>query len=261
MDDSRNRGHAPAHIEDHQQRRLLRLWLVHGRHDAREQLYLGLLPLARRVARRHQTADETLEDLIQVASIGLLKAIDRFDLRRSTPLRAYAERMIDGEVRHHLRDATALLHVPRALLQRARVVSGTGAGMTARLGRRPTPVEIADELDLSPAEVTDALQAQRALRLQSLDALDAGSPEDAVSERLGVDDPRYDLVERRAAVEAVWRSLEPRERECLRLRFVEDLTYARIADRLGLSVTHVARLTTRALSRLQIVASAGDEAA
>ena len=246
-----------------EERWLLERWLVHGQRDAREQLYLKLTPLTRRVARRHQGGRETLDDLLQVAGIGLLKAIDRFDLERSTSLRAYAERMIDGELRHHLRDSAELLHIPRALHDRVRAVSGAGRALAARLGRSPTSAEIADELDLSDTEVSDALEAERALRPQSLDALAAGSADEPVkgADRLGTDDPRFEMVERRAAVDQAWRSLDRRERECLHLRFVEDLTYAEIGARLGLSVTHVARLTARALARLQAVAAAGEEAA
>jgi RNA polymerase sigma-B factor len=135
-------------------------------------------------------------------------------------------------------------------------VAGAATRLAARLGRGPTPDEIGLELGLTVEEVVEARTVDQALRPQSLDALAAqwaGEP----SERLGGEDPAYDLIERRTAIDDAWRSLDRRERECLRLRFVEDLTYAGIAGSLGLSVSHAARLTNRALERLQAVAAAG----
>jgi RNA polymerase sigma-B factor len=231
--------------EHHRERRLLRGWLVHGRPDAREQLVLHLLPLARQLARRYEATGEPREDLVQVASIGVLKAIDRFDLERSTSLRAYAARMADGELRHHLRDHAPAVHLPRALHGRLRAVSGAAARAAARLGRRATPEEIAAEAGLRLAEVVDALEARA--------TLSPADPLDRLAQR-GTEDPRYDLVEQRAAIDGAWRSLEPRERVCLHLRFVEDLTFAQVAARTGLSASHAERLTSRALARLRAVA-------
>jgi RNA polymerase sigma-B factor len=231
--------------EHHRERRLLRGWLVHGRPEAREQLYLRLLPLARELARRYEAAGEPREDLVQVASIGVLKAIDRFDLARSSSLRAYAERMADGELRHHLRDRAPAVHLPRSLHGRLRAVSGAKARAAARLGRRATPEEIATEAGLDLAEVVEALQASA--------ALSPADPLDRVAQR-GMEDPRYELVEQRAAIDGAWRSLDPRERLCLHLRFVEDLTFAEVAARAGISASHAERLTSRALARLRTVA-------
>jgi RNA polymerase sigma-B factor len=249
----------PASPRQVEEQRLLEAWLRHSDIEARDELLHRLLPLARRLARRYEGRGESYEDLVQVASIGLMKAVDRFDPQRGTSLRAYAERMAEGELRHHLRDAAGLLHVPRALHARVRAVSSTAARLGLRPGRRPTPSEISSALELTPAEVADALQVGWALdEIHSLDE-GAGRPDDlplGYADKLGRDDAGFLLVEDRSVIDRVWRSLDPRERESLSLRFVEDLTYREIAARLDLSVTHVVRLVERALARLQTVADA-----
>jgi RNA polymerase sigma-B factor len=236
------------------ERRLLERWLKRGELTAREELVRRLLPLARRIARRYQGMGESLDDLVQVASIGVMKAVDRYDLEHGAPLRAYAERMVDGELRHHLRDAGALLHIPRALHARMLAVLRT----SARLGARPggdVAKEIAAILNLTPAEVVDALQAGSALRVSSLDQPANGEgPRRNYADRVGKDDSRLEMVEDRSVIDRAWRSLDPRERESLVLRLVHELTYREIAERLGMSTTHTVRLVTRALDRLQTVA-------
>ena len=243
-----------------EERKLLERWLTRGDRTAREDLVRGLLPLARRLARRYEGMGESLEDLVQVAAIGVMKAVDRFDLERGTSLRAYAERTIDGELRHHLRDTGALLHVPRALNARILAVLRTAAGLGQRAGGTTTADEIAAILGLTPAEVLDALQAGTALEVGSLDHRAAGKEGQRLSysERLGEDDAGFELVEDRSVIDRAWRALHPRERETLMLRLVDDLTYREIAERLGISVTHAVRLVTRALERLQTVARAAD---
>jgi RNA polymerase sigma-B factor len=246
----------PPRVEE---RRLLERWLKRGELAAREELVHRLLPLARRIARRYVGMGESLDDLVQVASIGLMKAVDRYDLERGASLRAYAERMVDGELRHHLRDAGAPLHVPRALHARMLAVLRT----SARLGARPGgagAAEIAAVLKLTPAEVADALQAGSALRITSLDQRASGSDGLRLSyaDRVGEDDSGFEMVEDRSVIDRAWRALDRRERESLVLRLVHDLTYREIAERLGMSVTHTVRLVTRALDRLQTVARAAE---
>jgi RNA polymerase sigma-B factor len=253
MDCPRPRVRTHAGTAPGRERELLERWLIHGDQLARETLSLMFLPVARRIARRYENTGEAVEDLVQVASIGLLKAIDRFDLRRTTSLRAYAERMIDGELRHHLRDASPSLYIPRALYGKVRAVAATAARLTVHLGRGPTSEEIAKEMGIAAAEVMEALAAKDALRLESLEELtrrEATSP----VRGLGTDDPRFEVIEQRVAVERTWRLLDSRARECLRLRFAEDLTYAEIGERLGLSGTHAARLVNGALVRIRTVA-------
>ena len=243
-----------------EEQRLLERWLTRRDREAREELVRRLLPLGRRLAWRYQGRGESLDDLMQVAAIGLMKAVDRYDPERGTSLGAYAERMADGELRHHLRDTGAPVHVPRALYARVVAVLRTAARLGSRADGGAGAAEIAAILDLSPAQVTDALEAGSALEMRSLDAPAAGAEERRLSyaERIGRDDAGFRLVEDRSVIDRAWRSLDPRERESLVLRLVDDLTYREIAERLGMSVTHVVRLVTRALERLQTVARASE---
>jgi RNA polymerase sigma-B factor len=242
-----------------EERRLLVRWNEHRDLQAKGELLRRLLPVARGIARRYEASGEPLEDLVQVASIGLMKAVDRFDPSRGVPLRCYAGRMADGEVRHYLRDMAGPLYIPRALYERMRAISRATRRM-AVLGHRPTPAEIADTLDLSLAEVLEALQTGRALRTYSLDHEfgDPDGPGGSYADTVGEEDPGFELVEQRSVIERVWNSLSPRERESLRLRHVEDLTFREIADRLGTSSTHAARIVSRSSERLQAVLRAAD---
>jgi RNA polymerase sigma-B factor len=239
-----------------EEQHLLDRWVKRRDPAARDELVQGLLPLARRLARRYDGMGESLDDLVQVAAIGLMKAVDRYDPSHGAPLRAYAERMADGELRHHLRDTGALLHLPRALHARVMAVVRTARGLPSQPGGRSRADEIAAVLNLTPAEVTDALRAGDALNVRSLDEPSRNA--ERYGERLGADDAGFELVEDRSVIDRAWRSLDPRERESLVLRLVHDLTYREIADRLGMSVTHVVRLVTRSLRRLQAVAKASD---
>jgi RNA polymerase sigma-B factor len=244
-----------------QERPLLERWQAHRDTAAREQLLWRLLPLVRAAARRYQASGESLDDLIQVASIGALKAIDRFDLDRPTSLRAYAERLVEGELRHHMRDSGGgLLHLPRKLYARGRAASRAAAQLTAQLGRQPTAQEIADALGLTRSEVVDALDALVAAETHSLDTLATRAGEERLgyTERIGADDPRYELVERSSTLQRAWRTLEPRARTCVRLRLAEERTYGEIAAHVGVSPTHAARLVRQSVARLQAVALAED---
>jgi RNA polymerase sigma-B factor len=187
--------------------------------------------------------------------------VARFDLERGSSLRSYAERTIDGELRHHLRDTGGLLHLPRALHARMLAVLRAGARLGQGKGGTTTAAEIAELLDLTPAEVIDALHAGRALEVDSLDHRSARGDRPALShsERLGQDDAGFELVEDRSVIDRAWRALDPRERETLMLRLAHDLTYREIAERLDMSVTHVVRLVTRGLERLRAVAQASDQ--
>jgi RNA polymerase sigma-B factor len=207
---------APVPPQRVEERRLLERRLRRGELPAREELVRRLLPLARRIARRYEGMGESLDDLVQVASIGVMKAVDRYDLERGGSLRAYADRTVDGELRHHLRDAGALLHVPRALHARMLAVLRTSARLGARTGG-DAAAEIATILKLTAAEVADALQAGSALRVSSLDRQASGADGLRLSyaERVGKDDSRLEMVEDRSVIDRAWRSLDPRERESL----------------------------------------------
>ena len=251
---------APGPRAGIEERRLLERWLTRRERAARDELVRRLLPLARRLARRYDGMGESLDDLVQVASIGLMKAVDRYDPERGASLRAYAERMADGELRHHMRDTGSLLHLPRALHARVMAVVLTAARLGPRPGGRPRAAEIAAILGITPAEVIDALRAGAALQIRSLDQPSGGADGRRLghAERIGEDDAGFKLVEDRSVIDRAWGSLDRRERESLVLRFVHDLTYREIAQRLDMSVTHVVRLVRRALERLQAVARASE---
>jgi RNA polymerase sigma-B factor len=219
----------------------------------REELVRRFLPFARSLALRYSGGGEPSDDLVQVASVGLIAAIDRFDPDRGVPFAAFAAPTILGELRRHFRDRVWTLRVPRGLQERIRSVEDTITGLSNDLERSPTISEIAGNLDLSDAEVLEALEASGARRTVSLDHPGAGDDpgETSVADRIGERDPAFELVEQRAALRSGFRVLSELEREVLRLRFVEDLTQSRIAASVGYSQMHVSRILRRALDRMR----------
>jgi RNA polymerase sigma-B factor len=218
------------------------------------------LPLARHVASRYRGGSEPFEDLVQVAALGLVKAIDRFDAERGSSFTSYAVPTISGEVRRHFRDHTWALRVPRDLQELAIKVSKSEAGLQLELGRVPTAAELADRLDCSVEELLEARDAAGANRMSSLDA-PTGSDEDegaSLADMLGADDERLEDVERVMTVDSALASLDERSRTILRLRFNEELTQAAIGERVGLSQMHVSRLIRQALDTLNDAAAPGD---
>jgi RNA polymerase sigma-B factor len=247
-------GSARRRAED--ERRLLVAYRLNRDCDARNELVRRLLPVAELLARRYAHGAEAHEDLVQVASLGALKAIDRFELGRDTTLASYALPMMDGEIRHHLRDNVGLVHVPRRLGARARMVANASGELAPGLGHPPSPKEIAGSVGLEVEEVHEANRASAAARVLPLEAFARDDHGEALSylDTIGAEDRRYDSVEVGATLAASWRSLDPRTRASVYLRFVEDRTYAEIADRVDLSPTHVARLIGDAVARLRFVA-------
>ena len=219
----------------------------------REELVRRFLPFARSLALRYAGGGEPSDDLVQVASVGLIAAIDRFDPDRGVPFAAFAAPTILGELRRHFRDRVWTLRVPRGLQERIRSVEDAIAKLSNQLERSPTVLEIAETLGASEAEVLEALEASDVRRTVSLDHPSGGddSAEGSVADRLGEQDPGFELVEERAALRAGFRVLTDLEREVLRLRFVEDLTQSKIAARVGYSQMHVSRILRRALDRLR----------
>lgn len=217
-------------------RELFERYARDGDSAAREQLVQRFLPLARQLARRYQRADEPLDDLIQVASLGLVKAIDRFDPERPVAFSSYAVPTILGELKRHFRDRTWSVRVPRDLQELSLKVDRTRAALSVDLRRAPSVAEIAEVLDVTDEQVLEALEASGAYRATSFDAPRAGSdPEegDTLADAVGGDDSGFGLAEDRATLERLMRTIAPREREVLRLRFVEDLTQAEIGERIG----------------------------
>jgi RNA polymerase sigma-B factor len=256
-DDSRE---TRAGIDALEERRLLAAYRTRGDLAARNRLIGALLPLADLVARRYRYGVETHEDLVQVASLGAMKAVDRFDLERSTTLASYAIPMMAGEIRHHLRDNVAPVHIPRRLHARASNLATVAGEMSSRLGHEPSTDEVGRAAGLDDGEVAEALQASMAVAHRSLEGFAKNDHGENLSylEVIGAEDRHYDAVEIRAVLADVWRSFDVRTRASLYLRFVEDRTFPEIAARLEISPTHAARLIGRGRARLRFVARLRD---
>ena len=239
-------------------RQLLEHYHEHGDAATREALIERFVPLARQLARRYQRGNEPIDDLMQVASMGLVKAVDRFDPRRGTTFSTFAVPTILGELKRYFRDATWALHVPRGMQERVSRLHQVSEELQRHLGRSPTTSELAGELSLTIEEVLLTVEAASAYESASLDKerSDLGvSREPVHANSLGRRDERFDLVEYGAAIAPGIMTLGHRERLILRLRFVEDLTQYEIAERIGVSQMHVSRLLRRTLDGLR--ASAG----
>ena len=239
-----------------EERRLFRAYLEQGDLGARERLVERFLPLAKQLARRYGSAGEPLDDLVQVASLGLVKAIDRYELDRGTAFSSFAVPTILGEIKRHFRDTGWTVRVPRAIQERRIKVNRAIPTLTGRLGRSPTTAEIAEHIDASAEEVLEALEAALAYEPVSLDS-SPGSDEDDESwaQAVGHDDPSYKLVEYGATLAPAMRALPERERLILHMRFVEDMTQSQIAEKIGISQMHVSRLIRKALEAMREIAA------
>jgi RNA polymerase sigma-B factor len=223
------------------------------RDSYREKLVDQHIGLVEFLARRFRNRGEPLEDLVQVGTIGLLKAIERFDLEREVEFSTYATPTIVGELKRHFRDKGWAVRVPRRLqelhLELTKVVGSLGQ----ELGRSPTITEIAESASLSEEEVLEGLEIAQAYNFTSLDAPietdDGGST--TFADQLGTDDEHLENLEYRASLAPEMAKLPERERHILYLRFFKGLTQSEIADRLGISQMHVSRLLTRTLMRLR----------
>ena len=228
----------------------------HGDRSAQETLVNRFLPLARQLARRYANSNEPLEDLIQVASLGLLKAIDRFDPTRATAFSSFAVPTILGELKRHFRDKGWSLRVPRDLQELAVRVDRVTDDLESELGRAPTSDEIARRIGISTERVLDAREASAAYRAVSLDhPRDDAEAGDDLVDVIGVEDPGYRLADDAATVERLMSVLSDREREVLRLRFAEDLTQSEIGARVGVSQMHISRLIRQAVDQLREAAA------
>ncbi len=226
---------------------------IDGDAHARELLIERYLPLARRLARRYQHTDEPVEDLVQVASIGLLKAVDRFDCSREVMFSSYAVPTILGEIKRHFRDRTWSVRVPRDLQELALRVDQMVTRLSLGQRRSPSVGEIARAVDVSEEQVLEALEAMGSYRASSLDAPRSSRDEEtqSVAETLGSDDSGFDRAEERATLDLLMMRITERERTVLRLRFRDDLTQAEIGERIGVSQMQVSRLIRQALARLR----------
>jgi RNA polymerase sigma-B factor len=232
------------------------LWSLRDRDPrgpARDELARRYLPLARKLASRYANPNEPLEDLVQVASLGLLKAIDRYSVDRGTSFPSFAVPTILGELKRHFRDTGWSVHVPRDAKELALRVDRASREMTDRLGRSPQVDELAQFLELSVEDVIGALEAASAHFGTSLDAPASSSDPDAgpLVEMLGSEDDGFALAETTLDLATAVRRLPYLERRALSLRFAEDLKQTEIAERLGCSQMQVSRLLARATRRLE----------
>jgi RNA polymerase sigma-B factor len=209
-------------------------------------------PLATHLARRYANRGEPVDDLVQVASVGLLKAVERFDPERGLEFSTFATATVEGELKRHFRDKTWSVRVPRRSQELHLRIAQTVAVLSQRLGRAPRIPEIAHELGIRDEEVLEAMEAGGAYRSASLDAPGGEDRESSgLAGRLGFPDVNFDLIEHRVVIEHALESLPEREQTILRLRFFEDLTQTEIAERVGVSQMHVSRLLARSLASLR----------
>ena len=251
---SKARDRAPAPAE----RELVLRYHRWGDMAAREELVKRFLPLARDLARRYTYTDEPFDDLLQVACLGLVKAIDRFDPDRGAKLSSYAAPTMLGELKRHFRDKGWALRLPRDLQERALAVGRETETLSKRLGRSPKPREVAQALGCSVEQVLDAHEAAASYQATSLNAPAVRDDDDAASlvDMIGAEDSGYGLVEDRYAIATMWKELTEVERKVIELRFMSDLTQREIGERMGYSQMHVSRLVRRALNRLEEAATA-----
>jgi RNA polymerase sigma-B factor len=216
----------------------------------REELVRRFMPLARSLAMRYRRQTESLDDLVQVAGLGLVKAIDGFDPGRERPFAAYAVPTILGELRRHFRDHVWNVRLPRALQERTMKLDSATRVLTDELGRFPTPSELAERLDLSVEDVLEGLEADHALRTLSLDAPRRNDDEDAMPgvETLESVEGGYDRIESQLAAESA--GLNSREWRILRMRFVENRTQREIASEFDVSQMQISRISRKALWKL-----------
>jgi RNA polymerase sigma-B factor len=246
---------------DVQARRLLALQRLgeqdpeHGR--VRSEAICAGLPLARKLARGFQRSGEPLEDLVQVATIGLIKSVDRFDPDRGVPFNRYAAPTIVGELKRYVRDVGWRLHIPRRLQELHLEIVGRIPTLTQELGHTPRASEIASALDISESDVDAGLQCAAAYRPHSLNAPTYSSPMSGPNESIelgdtiGFDDEEFNHAIDRAALKQLIAQLPERERRILALRFINDLNQSQIAAQIGVSAMHVSRLLRRSLAALR----------
>jgi len=223
-----------------------------GSLDAREELTRRHMPMARRLAARHRRSSEPTEDLEQVAYLGLLKTIDRYEPGAGSFV-GYAVTTIRGELKRHFRDHGWTLHVSRPVQERYLKVSAAASALSASGGHTPTVRELAEKTGLGIEDVVEALDAAQGYSPPSLDAPAGIDPENGartLADTVGRTEPGYDTVELGEAIEPAFRRLPERQQQMLRMRFVEDLTQSEIASRCGVSQMHVSRLLRRSLNEL-----------
>jgi RNA polymerase sigma-B factor len=219
---------------------------------ARDELVTLHLPLVQFLARRFRDRGEPLEDLVQVGTIGLIKAVDRFDPGRGVELSTYATPTIVGEIKRHFRDKGWAIRVPRRLQELRMSIGSATAELSQRSGRAPTVAELAAHIGVSEDEIIEGIEGAAAYSTTSLDS-HAGADDDAptLADTLGEDDPDLEGVEYRESLKPLLAALPARERRILALRFFHGMTQSEIAAEIGISQMHVSRLLTKSLAVLR----------
>jgi len=232
---------------------LLRRYHEEGDLSAREQLIEQYMSLVRSLARRYAYRGEQLDDLVQIGAIGLIKAIDRFDVNRGVELTTYATPNIIGEIKRHFRDRGWSVRVPRGLQELNIQLSRLLEEQTVQLGRSPTIAELAKAAGVTDEEVLEAIESGRAYSSLSLSAAGGQDDEGALDplDSIGTEEPRYELSEDMAVLAPGFRALDDRERRILHHRFFEGLTQSQIAQQVGISQMHVSRLIRRSLEKIR----------
>ncbi len=234
-------------------KQLLRRYHQEGDLQAREQLIERYMSLVRSLARRYAYRGEQLDDLVQIGAIGLIKAIDRFDLERGVELTTYATPNIIGEIKRHFRDKGWSVRVPRGLQELNVQISKLVEQLTVQFGRSPTIPELAEAAGVEEEAVLEALESGRAYSSVSLSP-GGGSDEDGELdplESLGTEEHEYEISEDRAVLAPGFKVLDERERQILHLRFFRGLTQSQIAEQVGISQMHVSRLIRRSLEKIR----------
>ncbi|TCO48858.1 RNA polymerase sigma factor SigF [Actinocrispum wychmicini] len=228
------------------------------RRELRERLVTEHMPVAEHIARRFAHQGAPLEDLSQVAKIGLINAVDRFDPEHGADFMSFAVPTIMGEVRRHIRDTSWAVHVPRRLKEMRMALSGAVTELSQRLGRAPTPSQIAEHLGVSREDVFEGLEATNAHHSLSLDYLLTDDPDSAsLADTLGSDDPELSVVDAREALYPLIKRLPERQQKIITLRFFGNLTQTQIAEALGISQMHVSRLLAKSLDQLRAALEEG----
>jgi len=243
---------SPGSVSETDRRALLRAYREKGDVAARDRLIESFIPVVRSIAYRYAGRGEQLDDLEQVASVGLIKAIERFDLDRDVELMTYVFPTVVGELKRHFRDRGWSVTVPRRLKELHYRLSRLIEELTATLGRSPTIPELAEEAGVDEEEVVEALEVGRAYASRSL-TRQLDSEEGAGAELIDlIDDEErgYEAAENRELLASGLKALDDRERRIVQLRFVEGLTQSQIAVAIGISQMHVSRLIRRALEKL-----------
>ena len=223
------------------------------RASLRDDLVRLHLPLVEHFARRFLNRGEPFDDLLQVGTIGLIKAVDRFDIERGVEFSTYATPTILGEIKRHFRDRGWAIRVPRRLQELRITIAAATAELTQTLGRAPTVKELALEVGVSGEEVIEGLESANAYSTLSLDAPDSGGDDGSLSmiDVIGEDDEALAHVENRETIKPLLEALDPREKHILTLRFFKGMTQSQIATEIGISQMHVSRLLARTLAQLR----------